>query len=237
MIFIYLLSINRNQLSQGRFRAPETKGQKTHQTFQTHQSFNPLPRAIFARIMTQTALIDRLESDLRQLLETVRVQIATLPEEALLVRPVTGRWNALECFAHLNFFFDIYLSRIELSIHKAKARKWSPAQKVAYTMMGKSDIKRANPYNDKAFRTHKRYDFLKQDADKSAVKRFLINSERLLRYLQAARDIDLNKPKIGRGPSAFFSYTLGNTFEWLVLHAQRHVAQAQRLLSTIPTAS
>ena len=55
---------------------------------------------------------------------------------------------------------------------------------------------------------------------------FIINSERLLRNIQAAREVDLNHAKIGWGSSGFFSITLGNTFEWLVLHGQRHVNQA-----------
>ena len=55
--------------------------------------------------MTQTDLLEQLESDLRKLLEIARAQFAALPEEALQVRPQPERWNANECFAHLNAHF------------------------------------------------------------------------------------------------------------------------------------
>lgn len=180
-------------------------------------------------LMTQPELLDRLEADLRTLLDQTRTSLLNLPEEALQHRPQPQQWNAMECFAHVNVFFDRYLAPIELAIHKSKARRWSPKDKVKYTMMGRSDIARANPYNGKSFKTKKRYDFAHKPLGANEVKRFIILGERLLRNIQASREVDINRAKIGRGPSGFFSYTLGNVLEWLVVHSQRHVQQAQRL--------
>jgi hypothetical protein len=182
--------------------------------------------------MTQTELLERLEADLRSMLEHLRAHVSPLPEEALRRRPAVEKWNALECFAHLNVFFDRYLSTIELAIHKSKARRWATAEQVRYTWMGKRDIQRANPYNDKQLRSKKKYDFFQQNLNQNEVKRFIINGERLLRYIEQSREIDINKAKIGRGDSGFFKYTLGNTLEWLVVHAKRHVDQAVRIIGT-----
>jgi hypothetical protein len=64
------------------------------------------------------------------------------------------------------------------------------------------------------------------------VKSFLINSERLLRNIQAAKEVDLNRPRIGRGQAAFSELTLGNMLEWLVEHSHRHVTQASKAART-----
>lgn len=178
--------------------------------------------------MTQIELLERLDADLRALLEDLRSQVSVLPDEALRLRPAPDVWNAYECLAHLNVFFDLYLSKIELAIHKSKARQWAPGNRVQYSFMGRRDIKRVNPYNDKKFRTKKKYDFIQQPLNKNELKRFIINAERLLRYIEQCREVDLNRAKIGRGPSGFFKYTLGNILEWLVAHAQRHVAQVKK---------
>jgi DinB superfamily len=180
--------------------------------------------------MTQLELLERLEADLKSMLEDLRTQAAVLPEAALRWRPSTDRWNAMECFAHLNAFFDLYLSRIELAIHKSKARRWTPGDKINYSMMGRSDLKKANPYNGRALRAKKKYDFFQSNVNANELKRFIINAERLLRYIDQSKEIDLNRAKIARGPSGFFKYTLGNTLEWLVVHAQRHVNQVNTLL-------
>ena len=78
-------------------------------------------------MLTQQNLLDRLETELREILETARTQIAPLPAEDLLFRPAPSKpkakesWNILECLAHLNAFSEQYFSRIDLAIHKAKA--------------------------------------------------------------------------------------------------------------------
>lgn len=181
--------------------------------------------------MTQNELLDQLETDLRRVLDQVRTQIVPLEDEVVQYRPDPTRWNVLEYFAHLNAFSELYLSRIEASIHKAKARKWIlPATEIVYTSSARRDIRRADPANEQPRRSKKRYNFYQQPLGKEVIKTFIINCERLLRNLHLAREVDINRPKINRGASGFFHYTLGNTFEWLVRHAQRHLAQAQTLL-------
>ncbi len=186
--------------------------------------------------MTQSALLDRLEADLRTLLEQVRTDVAPLEASILQFRPVPEQWNALECLAHLNAFADQYLPRIEQAVHRAKARKWAPGEDVTYTFMGRRDIRRADPLNGKKIRTRKRYDFMYRPYGKEVVKNFIIQCERILRNLQQAREVDINRAKVERGESGFFSYTLGNTFEWLVAHMQRHLAQIMATLERVQTA-
>lgn len=183
---------------------------------------------LLLRLMMQKDLLDRLEKDLRDVMELVRARLSDQPVEALQLRPGDGGWNSLECFAHLNVFLEMYLSRIEKVIHLAKARRWTPVDALRYTWKGKSAIKRADMNNGRRYKTPKRYDFLHQPLGKDVLKVFLINSERLLRNIQAAKEVNLNRAKIGWGSSGFFKLTLGNTFEWLVLHAQRHTLQALR---------
>ena len=177
--------------------------------------------------MTQSTLLDRLETDLRQSLDLVRTQIAQLDESALQYRSAPERWNTLECFAHVNAYLERYIPRMELAVHKAKARQWKPVEDIKYTSAGKRFIRRANPNNMKTYKAAKHYNFAQQPMGKDMVKGFTINAERLLRVILAAKEVNLNKAKVGRGKSGFFTFTLGNTLEWLVLHTQRHIAQVQ----------
>ncbi len=184
--------------------------------------------------MTQKELLDQLESDLRQVLDQVRTQIVPLEANVASYRPDSTRWNVLECFAHLNAFSEMYLSRIEAGIHKAKARKWIlPAEEVEYTSAARRDLRRIERAGERPRKSKKRNNFYQQPLGPEVVKTFIINCERLLRNLHLAREVDVNRPKIGRGPSNFFHYTLGNTFEWLIRHAELHLAQSQILLQQI----
>ena len=177
--------------------------------------------------MTQHALLDRLESELRETLEHVRTHITRQPDEALRQRPEPLAWNAYECFAHLNAFSEAYTSRIELAIHKAKARKWLTVEPLRYTGRGRRAIRRADPANSKKYKTAKRYDFNHLPMGAEQVKSFSIQAERLLRLIQLAREVDLNRARVRKAHSWFGSYTLGNLLEFLVTHIRRHVAQVR----------
>ena len=185
--------------------------------------------------MTQAVLLDLLETDLRQILDTFRNDIATLDEAALKFRPAEGEWNILECLAHLNAYSDLYIPRIQSAIHKAKARKWTPGDDVKYAWGAKRAIKRVGAENGKFYKAKKSFNYIGQNLDKGALKVFAINTEKILRNIQLAREVDLNKPSFQRGKSRFFSFTLGNTFEWLVAHSKRHLLQMEAVVTRMQT--
>lgn len=180
--------------------------------------------------MTQKDLLDRLETDMRALLEQVRAEFSHLPSEALQVRAAADQWNILECFAHLNAFFDDYLAPMELAIHKAKARRWPPADAIEYRGRGKRAIRKATYATGKKYKTPKHYNFLQQPLGPEMVKAFIINGEMMLKIIKNAREIDVNQATIQKARSLFGSYSLANLLEFLITHAQRHVIQAGKLI-------
>lgn len=177
--------------------------------------------------MTQSALLDRIETDLRALLETLRTHFVKAPEAALRLRPMPQVWNALECFAHVNQELSFYLPKMELAIHKAKARRWTPKDTVRYTYLGQRDLRRVDPANPRQRKTSKRRNFHLASLGTEEAKTLVIHLEQLLRVLHAARHVDLNKPTLPRHFGWFGSYTLGNLLDYLTAHVQRHVRQAQ----------
>lgn len=182
--------------------------------------------------MTQAELLDQLETDLNDLLKQVRANFADKPKEVLLQRKAPDHWNVQECFAHLNAQFDYYLPRIELALHKAKARKWlASGDQYQSNWLGRSAINAVNPANlhKKLRKSPKSIDPLKLlPVRENEVKVFLINLEMMLRLIRQAREVDTNKPKIKPMRWNISSFQLGDLLVYLVLHAQRHVLQASR---------
>ena len=183
--------------------------------------------------MTQSELINRLESDLTELLRQVRAEFAEQPREALLFRYAPEKWNVQECFAHLNAQFDYYLPRIELALHKAKARRWIPGPERESNWLGRRAIHAVDPayLTEKRRRSPKSIDPSKLlPVRENEVKVFLINIELMLRLLRQAREVDLNRPTIKPMRWRLSSFQLGDLMEYLALHAQRHLRQAQAAL-------
>jgi hypothetical protein len=156
-----------------------------------------------------------------------------MPVEALQLRPGPGRWNALECFAHLNAHLDYFLPRIELAIHKAKARKWGPTDYRQQNWLGRMAIKAVDPLNMglKRRKSPKRIHPKHLQVRPHEVKVFLIGCEMLLRLLQQAREVDLSKARVAHFRWPHFQFLLGDLLEYITLHNQRHVLQAQNAVT------
>jgi hypothetical protein len=179
--------------------------------------------------MSQSELLDHLEESLQQLLKEVREHFSDTPLTTLKHRPSPEQWGALDCFAHLNAQFEGYLSRIELSLHKAKARKWMPAQERRSNWLGNSAIRKADPSNQKKHKSHKSINPLKKlPVRDTELKVFLINAEMLLRLLRQAREVDINKATVKPLRWSLYRFRLGDLLEYLVLHARRHFIQARQ---------
>lgn len=179
--------------------------------------------------MLQSELLDQLEQRLQELLKEVRNRFADLPQTALYHRAAPGNWNAQECFAHLNAQFDYYLPRIELALHKAKARRWALGAERESNWFGRRIIQAADPGRTpfKPRKSPKHLNPLKLlKVRENELKVFLINLEMLLRLVRQAREVDLNRPRIKTMRWNISSFVLGDLLEYLTVHAQRHVLQA-----------
>ncbi len=184
--------------------------------------------------MTPSELIDQLELDLNDLLKRVRGGFFEQASANLLHRSAPDQWNALECFAHLNAQFDYYLPRIERALHQAKARKWMPADQCHSNWLGRHLIHRVDPTIQpiQPRKSRKALDPLKLLAVReNEVKVFLINLEMMLRLVRQARDVDTNRPRIKTMQWNISSFVLGDLLQYLVLHAQRHVLQADKAIA------
>jgi DinB superfamily len=182
--------------------------------------------------MTQTELLDQLDADLRDLLETIRTQMVHLDEKLLTKRPDDPkRWNIVECFDHLNRLYQDYLDPIELAIHRSKARKISPdTHEIQYNFLGRQMLRISDGARVKRHKTPKRYNPIHENVKVTAIKSFIINTERLLRIIQDARSVSLNRTKIKFVALPLLKYRLGNLLEILSVHGRRHTFQALRLI-------
>ena len=180
--------------------------------------------------MSQQDLLNRIETDVRALLEAARAQYARLDPLALQRRRAPESWNILESIAHINGYLEDYIPGLERAIHKAKARRWGPGYDVRYSGRGRRAIRRADPDNGKIYKSPKHYNFFQKPVGQEVVKSFIINGERLLRVVEAARSVDINRACVPKMHAWMGKYSVANLLEFLVVHTRRHFMQAQHLL-------
>jgi hypothetical protein len=181
--------------------------------------------------MSQQAYLEQLEEEIKNLLEHTRSAFAALPAEAHRIAAPEGGWSIAACFAHLNAQFAYFLPRIELALHKAKARQWGPGETRKSNWLGRSALRRVT--NPKPLRSYKSMDPVRLVVGTNEVKTFVIHTELLLRLIRQATEIDLNKAHIRHFRWPHFHFLLGDLFEIMLRHAQRHVTQAENTYNAI----
>jgi DinB superfamily len=141
-------------------------------------------------------------------------------------------WNILECLEHLNLYGNYYLPEIETAIQNSEKEVLN----IEYTSgfwgnyFAKSMLPKANLNKMKTFKSKNP---LNAKLDKSVIDTFINQQLKLIVLLNEAKEVNLNKVKIGITISKFLKLKLGDTFQFLINHNIRHMTQIQNLLANM----
>ena len=175
-------------------------------------------------------LLHSLENKVElQLQEVLRV-FQNLTEEVLLKPSATGGWSVAQCLDHLNSYGHYYLPLIEKGIRDSKGK--TSSQSFKSTWLGSYFTKIMDPATStrkyKAFKAH----VPAADLDAYAVvAEFVKQQELMLQYLKDASAVDLNSIRIPVSIAKLVRLKVGDVFQFMIAHNERHLEQARRSLS------
>jgi hypothetical protein len=177
------------------------------------------------KIQTEALLTD-LANRTRELIREAEL-LRDKPESALNDKPSPESWSALECLEHLNLYGRFYLPEISKRIGEKKGNA-EPVFKsgwlgnyFANSMLPKAKLNK--------MKTFKNMNPVNSKLDKRVVEEFLDQQKEMLRLLDEARNVSLNKTRSGISLSKWIKLKLGDTFRFVIYHNQRHMAQALRI--------
>jgi len=175
---------------------------------------------------TQTEnLIFELEKKVNEHLDLSISVFQNLSLELLLKPSSTGGWSIAECLWHLNSYGYYYLPRIQEGLEKnlKTNAQFKSGWLGAYLTRMMQPTAKTKKF--KAFKDH--VPPLELDPH-FEVSQFISQLEILLNLLQKARHSDLNKIYIPISISKWVKLKLGDVFQFLIAHNDRHVLQAGR---------
>lgn len=147
-------------------------------------------------------------------------------------KPGTDSWSILECLEHLNRYCRYYLPLLQKAISGAPQAK--PDQNIRYSFLGKYSIDMVRPANVKKHKTLKHMNPNNSLLTLEVLEEFLRHQQTLLTLLSKAASADLNRKTIPIEFMRLLKMRTGEALEFLVQHQQRHIGQAQRVLSKLP---
>lgn len=169
-------------------------------------------------------LIERTQTNINQ-----AEKFKTLSIENLNWKEKKDTWSILECLEHLNLYGNFYTPEITKQIEKAKTiatknfRSGLLGNYFAKMMLPGKKSNKMKTFEDK--------DPINTTLDKTVIDHFIAHQEALLNLLNLSMQVDLNKTKTAISISKFIKLKLGDTFRVVIYHNDRHIAQANKIVS------
>ncbi len=182
--------------------------------------------------INKAALLNRLEERVEQHIREAVSIFQNLPVSILLRPAENGGWSIAQCLDHLNGYGNYYFPLIKngLDNHKGYPSKST----FRSSWLGNYFTRMMDPETGKkkmkAFKNHIPSSQL--DAY-TVVAEFIQQQEALLHFLKRAELADLNKIRIPVSIAKFIKLNLGDVFQFIIAHNERHIQQAKRNIKGI----
>lgn len=178
-------------------------------------------------MINKAELLQKLENEIERHVQWAVHDIQCLPEEILTWKPGPEEWSVAQCLWHLNSYAKYYHSEMEQGIGlKAK----SQANYFVTSWLGSWFTRLMQPGKGrfKAFSKHTPPTIVNGAHETSE---FIRHQENLLRLIRISAAYDLNAIRIPISISRWITIALGDVFQFLVTHEERHIQQADRVLA------
>lgn len=171
-------------------------------------------------------LLTDLANRTKQLIEEAEI-LREKSEESLNHKQNPESWSVLECLEHLNLYGRFYLPEIKKCISENRGKSelvfksgWL-GNYFANSMLPKEKLNK--------MKTFKNMNPLNSQLDKKVIEKFIDQQKEMLRLLEEARKVSLNKTRTAISISKLIKLKLGDTFRFVIYHNQRHMVQARRI--------
>lgn len=177
------------------------------------------------KAVNKQQLIDNLEQQVDAHLQKAIKVYQNLDTDTLSKPSATGGWSIAQCLEHLNSYGNYYLPQIE----KTLRNNHSDSTTFTSGWLGDYFTKSMDPQEGKKMKALKGHIPATQLDSYAVVAEFIQQQEKLLVYLRQARKADLDI-RIPITITKLIRLKLGDVFQFLIMHDERHLQQANRNL-------
>lgn len=183
------------------------------------------------------ALLYQLETDVQQLLQTADYTFSELSTPQLLQSPEPGQWSIAQCLEHLNAYNRYYVPALQQAIEQGEQQGKRSTSTFRSGWLGNYFTKLMQPRTDEVkaarFQAQKGYIPVTDLDARAVLLEFVAQQQELLHLLHRAKGVDLGRLKVAVSVAKWVKMSAGDTFRFLIAHEQRHMLQAQRVISKL----
>jgi len=173
-------------------------------------------------------LIERLEMELDRQINVVVEQFQNLSDEEMNNGGENGGWSIAQNLEHLNMYFNYYNPAIKRAMDNVKDDLG--AEQFHSGWLGSYFSNSMDYRTEKKIKAFKDYIPSEKLNSAEVVQTFIQNEEELLQLIRKAKSYNLTKIRIAISLTKWITMRLGDVFQFVILHNERHIVQAQSRL-------
>lgn len=184
--------------------------------------------------ISQASYRDNLLRANRAVIDRIRTAAAPMSDAALLQTPFSGGWSIAEVLEHLTISADSYLDRLRLIVGSDHGRTPSPDATWKPTLMGGLLV--ASFRSARKMRAPRIYR-PGPTPRPQVLEEFIKRQEELGRLINEGARFDWRYIHFRSPAIPLIRMNLGDAFAVVVVHAERHAGQIERVKTTIAEAT
>ena len=169
-------------------------------------------------------------SELEKISADTQKTFGYLSAEQINWKPSAKNWSIGQCFEHLIITNKLYFPAIQKVIdgnHRNNVFSKIPFSTNLIAALMKKSLK---PEQARKMKTFKIFEPATSSILTTIFVGFAENNQNLITMIEALKNLDIRKIKIAEPLSIALNLRLSDAFEILLLHEQRHLNQAMRVL-------
>lgn len=198
-----------------------------------------MPNPLMKKIKSEV-LLKHLSNLTSKLAEEVQQEFGDLTQEQLYWNPDKSSWSIGQCLTHINAYYRYYVpvftERVQNSRFQEPAEIFqsSPLGNSTYIMVKLGKVKNVK----RKLKSPKDYNPLinKNLDSENPIEEFLKFQTELGQILEDAKSINIRKTKTSFSIRPIVKLRIGDAFQYIVYHCERHIEQAKRVkaMSSFP---
>lgn len=184
--------------------------------------------------MTSKELIELSLNEVYEITKDVKKKFLVLSSDELNWKPDPKSWSVAECFQHLIFTNGLYLKHFD-DVSKTESGNGKDSNDYKHSLWGKLILYFVNPKTKMKSKTSASFHPSSSKVEPDVLKKYLEQHDQLTKAISGMKNLDLSRLKMASPINDKIKYNLGDAIKILVLHDQRHILQAERVLKLFLT--
>ncbi len=162
--------------------------------------------------------------------QSTRQRFGGLAVHQLNWRRAVDEWSIAQCYDHLVTANTAYFPAFDRILSGAPvATLWTRLPGYP-RFWGKVLVRAFDPASKRRLKAPRVFRPSRGSIDEAILDRFIDQQHELVRYMDATKDMDLERIIISSPVIGFITYSLMDTYSMLIAHERRHIRQATRVL-------